>query len=121
MSRVFSSLISPDGTPIQGGSITIDLLWNRSVQSLPEAVDPMYFVEGRWASRSDATGLWEVNLLPNDQISPVGSNAYRITEKPKRYSYFPTIYFIIVPPESATPMDYYVGDIKIDKPDWANP
>ncbi len=114
-SRIYSTLIEPDGTPIQGATISIDLLWNRRVQAVADS--PEYFIEGRWASLTDANGLWEIDLLSNTEITPTGS-VYRITEKPKRYSYFPTIYYVSVPADSATPVDYYVGDIEIDKPDW---
>lgn len=120
MVRIFNTLVSADGSPIQGGSVLVDLMWNRVLQPVAQPISSEYFFDTQWVTVSDASGLWEVNLVPNASITPAG-NAYRITEKPRRYSYYPTTYYIVVPPESSTPVDYYVGDIKIDKPDWAKP
>ena len=96
--------------------ITVELSWDTDVQSvaIDETEDVMF--RGAYQTQTDDNGYWEVEVVENDNISPVDS-VYKITEVERTNSLNINEYYVSVP-ISATPVELWVGDILVSKPVW---
>lgn len=115
MTTVFNVIQSPDGEAISA-NVEVKLVWDKQTQRVATDDVNSVMLMGRYATVADITGRWEVDLVPNDEISPAGS-VYKITERvPPGKT--PIIYYIEVPVEAATPVDQWLGDLLVDAPSY---
>ncbi len=116
MTTVFNNLVTPDGEPLENARVEVRLVWNKHDQRVATDQTANVIIYGVWAVRTDENGRWEVELTPNEDITP--DSVYKIIERvpPGETKY---AYFIEVPGELATPVDNWVGDILVDEPTYA--
>ena len=116
MTTVYNVIQSPDGEALVASPVEIKLVWDKSIQLVATDNANSVMLLGRYVTRTSVSGRWEVGLVPNDEISPVGS-VYQITERvpPGKQA---VTYFFEVPVESATPVDVWLGTILVDRPSY---
>jgi hypothetical protein len=116
MTTVFNNIATPDGEPIAGAKVEVALVWDRTSQRVAKDDANSVMLMGRYATVTNSEGHWEVDLVATDDISPAGS-AYRVTERTPPGK-TPTVYYIEVPVEAATPVDQWAGDLIVDTPSY---
>lgn len=117
MTTVFNNIVTPDGEPVSGAKVEVALLWNKNVQMVAKHDAESVMLMGRYATVANSQGHWEVDLVPNDEISPAGS-VYKVTERTPPGK-TPTVYYIEVPSEGATLESLWLGDLLVSKPSYA--
>lgn len=115
MATVFNKIDKVAGDPSANVTVTVQLVWDKDVSPVAKIEDEDTMIQGPFTTVTDDTGLWEADLVPNDEITPADS-VYRVTEILTSTSET-TVYYISVV-DNATP-NVWVGDLLHEAPDWA--
>ena len=106
--------------PYVGVSVTIELAWHSRTLGTPETVAATPVpVATRVATRTSGAGLWEVDLVPNDLIEPLGLNVYKVITRVRPYAGFPVVSYVYLA-DTVDPDGYRLGNASIVRPDWVN-
>jgi len=117
MAVIFNNIDRVAGDPLASVNVTIELIWDNSNNPVARVLDEDTVVRCLYGTTTDGDGHWEVDLVPNDEITPAGS-LYKITER-LSISNDSVTYYVSVP-NAATPTSW-IGDIVLDTddlPDW---
>ena len=114
MSQVFNNINKVAGEPQLSAQVTIYLSWDTSLSPVAKVNTTDSMIQGPFGASTDESGHWSAMLVPNIDISPIGS-VYKIVESVSS-NLTDTVYYISVP-DGATPV-YWVGDIIVSTPDW---
>jgi hypothetical protein len=117
MATIFNNVDRVAGDPLSSVLVTIVLLWDTSESPMAKIEDEDTIVRGTYGTSTDLDGHWEVDLVPNDEITPVDS-VYKITERLSTNNDSITYYISV--PDSATPTSW-IGDIILSQeelPSW---
>ena len=116
MATIHNTLKKPNGDPIRGADVTVELSWDISTSpfAMHESATPSYIVDGVAYTETDVDGYWEMEVISNEDIFPANS-VYRITEEVS--STDTNSYYVSVPVEGATPI-YWVGNNLAATPAW---
>jgi hypothetical protein len=115
MATVYNNIDNVAGDPLASVVVSITLLWDTSVSSIATQDAEERLIRSSYGTETDDDGYWEVNLIPNTEITPDDS-VYKITEKLTSDS--TTLTYYISVPDQATPTSW-VGDILVEQPAWA--
>ena len=113
MAVIFNNIDRVAGDPLASVNVTIELIWDNSNNPVARVLDEDTVVRGLYGTTTDGDGHWEVDLVPNDEITPAGS-LYKITER-LSISNDSVTYYVSVP-NAATPTSW-IGDIVLDTDD----
>ena len=114
MATVFNNIDRVAGDPLASVVVNISLIWDTSLGVVAKIEDEDTMVRGSYGTETDLDGNWEIDLVPNDEITPAGS-VYKVTERITSTN-DTVVYYISVPP-SATPTSW-VGDVLVATPEW---
>lgn len=114
MATVFNNVDRVAGDPLSAVLVSIVLLWDTTLSPVAKIDGEDTIVRGTYGTTTDIDGHWEVDLVPNDEITPA-SSVYQITERLSTSNESITYYISV--PNSATPTSW-IGDIMADTPGW---
>jgi len=114
MATIFNNVDRVAGDPLSSVLVTIVLLWDTTLSPIAKIEAEDTIVRGTYGTTTDLDGHWEVDLVPNDEITPADS-VYKITERLSTSNESVTYYVSV--PNSATPTSW-IGDILVEAPSW---
>lgn len=106
MPTVTNTLKTPDGTAVEGATVTVELI--ASTTGLPAAgylAGTDTVVAGVKSTATSSAGVWSMVLTGQDDINPANTY-YRIVEQPPGAA--PIVHTIQVPNVAGT---YWIGDL----------
>ena len=114
MATVFNNIDRVAEDPLSSVLVTIVLLWDTSDSPIAKVEDEDTIIRGTYSTSTDLDGYWEVDLVSNDEITPIDS-VYKITERLSTNNDSVTYYISV--PDNATPISW-IGDILVEEPVW---
>lgn len=102
------------GDPLASVVVNITLVWDTDESPVAVDTDDETMVRGTFGVETDTDGYWEVDLIPNDEISPTGS-LYKVVERISSTEETATYYIEV--PGAATPTAW-VGSLITEEPTW---
>jgi hypothetical protein len=112
MATIFNTLNKPNGEPIRDALVSVTLSWDTSLDSFVKDENNEIVVDDVAQTKSDVDGYWEMDLIPNDLLTP--TSVYKITETISLTN--SNIYYIEIS-DSATPV-FWIGDLVVSTPAW---
>lgn len=114
MTVIFNNIAKPAGEQQEDYTVHISLTWDSDATPLvrEEGTDTTYY--GTFTTMTDEDGRWEVDVVPNADLTP--TSYYKIIEQ--EGSVVRSTYFVDVPSDGATPGSVWVGDILVATPEW---
>lgn len=113
MITIFNTLKKPNEQPLRNIGVVIELSWDTTVSPIPRNDSDEFIVDSKVYATTDVDGRWEVDIIPNDTITPVDT-VYKVVETLSSTNI--NEYYISVPESS--PSVSWVGDLLVDEPAW---
>jgi hypothetical protein len=113
MITIFNTLKKPNEQPLRNVEVVIELSWDTSVSSIPRDESNDFLVDSTVHATTDVDGRWEVDIIPNDTITPSDS-VYKVTETLSSTNI--NEYYISV--LASSPSESWVGDLLVAEPAW---
>lgn len=112
--NVYNYIDRVAGDPLVSVVVNITLVWDTDLSPVAKDADDETMVRGVYGTQTTSDGYWEVDLIPNEEITPANS-LYRVVERISSTEETATYYIEV--PGAATPT-VWAGSIIEDEPSW---
>lgn len=113
MTRVYNEIDKVGGDPLKR-VVKVELLWDKSLSSVAMEEGAETMIDGPVVFEATVHGLWEIDLIGNDLITPTGS-VYKVSQGSVAGDKNATVFYMSIP---SSETEIWAGAAIVSKPNW---